>query len=660
MARTKRVSSHSEESPSPPKLPKVHKVDTAEATSQHPRFGLSYRTPEPTNGADNYALPGTFHSSPPVIQYNAGHYTTPSTRQQHDAPGPSATDEDSSRTTYGGLRNGVTVHEAFQAHNGSGVELLGREVKKLITAANKLRDLGIEKFDLKLPKICVVGDQSTGKSSLIEGISAIKVPRGEDACTRCPLELILQDSHGPWKCILTIVIKYKYTSGATNLEVSPLGPWSGKDTPELHHFVEIEDKSELPMWLRRAQLAILNPLDDLQNYRDRDIPQEVPQVPFSPNFIRLDISGPGTPNLSFYDLPGVIVQDRQQYVPQLIQRLVCEYVSAPNSLVLYTLPMNNDVANSNAGAIVKEMKADNRTLGVITKPDTLVRSNLTQWKRILEGVAFPLGLGYFVVKNEPDSEVSHSVARQRESEFFMSDPTFSLTLAGFQERFGTTKLQDYLSRKLTLQIKEQLPEIRYKIDERAKMIDEELRFLPKPPPEDMIRTIQARSIEFGRQVCLQMEGSSSKDDFFNVWRSKAEDMRNSLVQSFPDVQLGSKSASTVFAPRTPVKHPSSRPSATQKTDFSVDPIALSSDEEETPSKRKEASPTQPGTPKQRSQATTQEKTVKEEILQKNRGMFIKTSRACFMLIWNRCSQEFLPVQHQVSHLRSYTRFPRGV
>ena len=628
-----------------------------DAKSQHSRFGLSYRTPEPSNGTDNYPLSGTFHSSPPNVPYNSN-YTNPSIWQHHDGPGPNATDEHSSRASYRGPSNGATTQEPTQAHSGSGVELLGREVKKLITAANKLRDLGIEKFDLKLPKICVVGDQSTGKSSLIEGISAIKVPRGEDACTRCPLELILQDSRGPWKCVLTIVIKYKYVSGATNLGVSPLGPWSGKDTPELHHFVEIEDKSELPMWLRRAQLAILNPLDDLQNYRDRDIPQEVPQVPFSPNFIRLDISGPGTPNLSFYDLPGVIVQDRQQYVPQLIQRLVCEYVSAPNSLVLYTLPMNNDVANSNAGAIVKEMKAGNRTLGVITKPDTLVRNNLTQWKRILEGVAFPLGLGYFVVKNEPNPEVSHLVARNKESEFFRSDPTFSLDLAEFQERFGTSKLQDYLSRKLTLQIKEQLPEIRYKIDERANLIDEELRFLPKPPPEDMIRTIQARSMEFGRQVGLQMEANLSKDDFFNVWRANAEDMRNSLVQSFPDVQLGSKSAHAVLAPRTPVKHPSSRPSATQKADISQETIALSSDED-TPPKRKEASPPQPSTPKQRSQGTSQEKTVKEEYLQKHRGMSIKTSIAGFVLTWSRCSQVFLSFQHQVSYLCSYTGVRRS-
>ena len=55
--------------------------------------------------------------------------------------------------------------------------LLGRGVKKLVQVVQELRHLGVEDLNLPLPKIVVVGNQSTGKSSLIEGISEIKVPR---------------------------------------------------------------------------------------------------------------------------------------------------------------------------------------------------------------------------------------------------------------------------------------------------------------------------------------------------------------------------------------------------------------------------------------------------------------------------------------------------
>ena len=54
--------------------------------------------------------------------------------------------------------------------------------KELIQAVRVLRHLGMEDLDLPLPKIVVVGDQSTGKSSLIKGVSKIKVLRSAGTC----------------------------------------------------------------------------------------------------------------------------------------------------------------------------------------------------------------------------------------------------------------------------------------------------------------------------------------------------------------------------------------------------------------------------------------------------------------------------------------------
>ena len=96
------------------------------------------------------------------------------------------------------------------------------------------------------------------------------------------------------------------------------------------------------------------------------------QVKFSPNVIRLEISGPFLPNLSFYDLPGVInVSDvpEEGYLVDLVKNLVKEYIQADNSINLLTLPMTDDPANSSASKLIRDEKAEARTVGVLTKPD---------------------------------------------------------------------------------------------------------------------------------------------------------------------------------------------------------------------------------------------------------------------------------------------------
>jgi len=57
---------------------------------------------------------------------------------------------------------------------------------------------------LKLPQIIVVGDQSSGKSSILEAISGIKLPKGVNTVTRCPIVIQMRKSeeHKIW-------IKYK-------------------------------------------------------------------------------------------------------------------------------------------------------------------------------------------------------------------------------------------------------------------------------------------------------------------------------------------------------------------------------------------------------------------------------------------------------------------
>lgn len=70
---------------------------------------------------------------------------------------------------------------------------------------NNKKLLGLlEKFDqireilsgekISLPSIAVIGDQSSGKSSVLQSISGVELPTGTNCVTRCPTILQLRDS----------------------------------------------------------------------------------------------------------------------------------------------------------------------------------------------------------------------------------------------------------------------------------------------------------------------------------------------------------------------------------------------------------------------------------------------------------------------------------
>ena len=52
-------------------------------------------------------------------------------------------------------------------------------MRKFINVIDELRDVGLQQF-IKLPRICVLGTQSAGKSSVLESIVGLDfLPRGD-------------------------------------------------------------------------------------------------------------------------------------------------------------------------------------------------------------------------------------------------------------------------------------------------------------------------------------------------------------------------------------------------------------------------------------------------------------------------------------------------
>jgi GTP-binding protein EngB required for normal cell division len=69
-------------------------------------------------------------------------------------------------------------------------------VAELEQARNVLAEVGVELAD-HIPSIVVVGDQSTGKSSLLSALTNLRLPDGNATCTRAPLKILIRPCAKP-------------------------------------------------------------------------------------------------------------------------------------------------------------------------------------------------------------------------------------------------------------------------------------------------------------------------------------------------------------------------------------------------------------------------------------------------------------------------------
>jgi len=144
--------------------------------------------------------------------------------------------------------------------------------------------------------------------------------------------------------------------------------WVLRPQPKNEAFASTNDPSQLEEIIRRAQLAIISPWTDPKEFLQpsTDHTEADQRCRFSPNVVCITIAHPDLPALSFYDLPGIVGQAEDPLEVKFVRDLVTEYVKDPEALILVTCAMDNDIANSTAGGIARQLKATNRCIGTLT------------------------------------------------------------------------------------------------------------------------------------------------------------------------------------------------------------------------------------------------------------------------------------------------------
>ncbi|EPQ51165.1 hypothetical protein GLOTRDRAFT_141261 [Gloeophyllum trabeum ATCC 11539] len=349
--------------------------------------------------------------------------------------------------------------------------------KELLKLVKQLRAIGAQ-AELDLPCIAVIGNQSAGKSSVVEAISGIKVPRDAGTCTRCPMECRLSSSDMPWKC--QISIRWEFDDKGKRRDDVQEVPFGGA----------ITNKGDVELALRRAQAAVLNPSVSpskflLMSADHLKAPAGTRKtLDFSRNVVCVDLVGPDLTDLSFIDLPGTYSPNAEPEIVKLVEDLVVSHIQG-NCLILVALPMTDDIENQKALRLAHQVDPKGlRTIGVLTKPDMLT-SGATKardlWMDVIEGRRHPLLNGYYCTRQPDDAErakdISAAEARKVEADFFGN--TIPWSRATNKNRFGTGNLVATLSKLLTKLIDERLPHLHKQAKEVLRDCNEELDSLPQ-------------------------------------------------------------------------------------------------------------------------------------------------------------------------------------
>ena len=126
-----------------------------------------------------------------------------------------------------------------------------------------------------------------------------------------------------------------------------------------------------------------------------------------PKPIPLKIHSPHVLSLTVVDLPGiakVAVGDQPEDIEEIIRDMCMKYISNPNAIILAVTATNQDIVNSDALQLAKEVDPlGERTLGVITKLDLMDPG--TDASETIHNKVIPLRKGYIGVVNRSQRDV---------------------------------------------------------------------------------------------------------------------------------------------------------------------------------------------------------------------------------------------------------------
>ncbi|KAJ6780592.1 hypothetical protein PWT90_07119 [Aphanocladium album] len=298
---------------------------------------------------------------------------------------------------------------------------------ELLTSAARLRkidllrDKNIGKY-LPLPQLVAVGDQSSGKSSLLESLTGIPFPRGQELCTR----------------YATQITHRRESETFIQISIIP-GPGTSADAKaslEQYH-KSVSSASELYDRLP----GILEEANELMGIRTPQNPTGTKT--FTEDILKIEKCGPNEDYLTVIDVPGIFRITTDNVTTEtdkiMVRNMVQNYIRDDQTIILAVLPCNVDIVTQEILALAEQYDpTGQRTLGILTKPDLVTeRSAQRVVCNLVRGEKKPLKLGYHVVRSRGGDDDGSLFGDRDRDNMFEEDPWYTLP----SDRLGVVALR---------------------------------------------------------------------------------------------------------------------------------------------------------------------------------------------------------------------------
>ena len=350
-------------------------------------------------------------------------------------------------------------------------EAYSKKIRPTLDLLDELRGLLSSEaaVQIDIPTLAVIGNQSSGKSSVLERLSHCPLPRGDGMVTKNPLVMSLR--HASQSSVRI----------GTSLDAGQMED------------IRVEEVA--------GRITALS--EELARKGDGRF--EISELP-----IYLNINGPHLSDLTLVDLPGVYSLDRNlnpiEGIHDFLRDLYAKYCTSPSCTIICVLPATEDVTTQIARGWCREWdpKGD-RSIGVLTKSD-----RVNDHKELCDRVAgigrnnAGFRLGFVALRNSSSPTTEYGRVEEEELGFFKDIQRKHRDL-----KDGTFGLQALISALVEVQAKPLagiVPKLTSNIQKQLFQAKRELKLLPD--------TVQSLSDATGCTMLMSKSIFSSIEHIF--------------------------------------------------------------------------------------------------------------------------------------------------